>query len=394
MISTSQDMKKEALPFTDLMNSPPMVFSFGGLPFPKNEKEEVFRIVMEKLLAYEYATAEFDEQKYTFKLYHQENEIQSMIVHLKLDQYFYPKGISYTESPLNTSFCARNVIMRPESSGYKVFKKAKMNLLAATKPFYASRKGHTVTVLDHEQVPEAKVFSSFLKQYEGICIGEYCDTGFNPKARLIENMKELYNLGVRTLYLQGIFYDSMYADLAYYRKIPPHIELYLRKLDCRHGKSSEESIFLSLIRKAHQVGIDVVPIDTSLSFACGKHRKLGVRSIEDRVKAMNFVATRIIEEEQKKVPGKYVALMGITHLVEYIEDVPGVSELLGVPSLLFQDGKYEMLNYNESFETLRKPVSLFLQRKACGEKKKEKRKRLEEEEVRDLKRAKNLEYTE
>ncbi len=390
MTIASDGLRTEAFSIDEMTKALPMVFSCKFLPFPEEKKNEAFKIIKQHLLDYPYVAVDFDDKQYTFKVYHQEKEVQSLIQHLKLDRYFNLNAISYTQSPKTMSFYAPNVIMSLEDSGYLLFNKSMKQLLKSAQTFYASHDRVSVTIPDEQQAIASEIFSSLLKKHDGLCIGEYYHSDFTPKAMAIRHMEELYHLGVRTLYVEHIYYDSMYQSLAVDKVIPPHVELYLRKLDCGQQVKSTRYNFLNLIKKAHEVGIRVVPIDTSVSYACGSHRKKGVKSNEERVAGMNFVATRIIEEEQKKVSGKYVAFMGVTHLCEHVEGLPGVSELLRVPSLLLTDGKEEILTYNTTPEVLKKPVSVFLQSKVVSRRIRKRRLSSNAESYPSLKRQKSL----
>jgi hypothetical protein len=356
--------------FNDLVKPSPMIFSGGELFFPEKEVNKAYLLVKERIQSYPYAMAEFDDTQHKFTLYHQEKEVQALITHLKIEKYFNLHAVSHLTSPNSMSFCARNVIFRVQESGFKEFIRRQEELLEHARLFYETCEHISVTIPEETFSKTSSIFSALLANVEGVCLGEYSHSHLASKAMLINHMEELYNLGVRTLYFEHAFYESMTKPLARELKIPEHIELYLQQLDSGNSVGSRNFTFLNTVKKALEVGIRVVPIDTSVSYGCGAHRKRGITSTDDRVKGMNFVATQIIEEEQKKVPGKYVALMGATHLCEYIEGVPGVSELLGVPSVLTEDASNGKLMCNVTTEIFHKPVSAYLQVKVSKVKRK------------------------
>lgn len=342
----------------------PMIFSCKEFPFPVEEKDEALRVIKKRVLEYSDAKAEFNDEGYSFKLFHQEKEVQALINYLNLEKYFNIHSISYTQVPTSISFYAPHVIMSLQNDGYYDFKSSVDSMLEEAQSFYKTRDVVSISASDDFPMKATKIFSSLLKDSDGLCIGELYHCDFSPKAHLIKQMEELYELGVRTLYLEHVFYDTMYESLAENRKVAPHIELYLQGLDSGQGVKSPTYTYSNLVRKAHEVGMRVVPIDTSVSYACGNSRKYGIKSRDDRIIGMNFVATRIIEEEQKRDgAGKYVALMGIAHVAEHVEGVPGVSELLGVPSVVMTDGSEQIMSINAKHDELLKPVSVFLQSK-------------------------------
>lgn len=77
---------------------------------------------------------------------------------------------------------------------------------------------------------------------------------------------------------------------------------------------------------------------------------------------MNAVATVIIEENQKKSKGKYIALMGSAHLTTTVEEgVPGIAELLGVPLVIIEHTKEKPnIDYKTTSEPLLKHLSAYI----------------------------------
>ncbi len=176
-----------------------------------------------------------------------------------------------------------------------------------------------------------------LAKYEGVCIGEdHKDP--NPKRLLIEKMDKLFQKGVRTLFVEHLFFDSMQPSLdralkGEKKELPPYIAEYLMGLDKGFDLDKSPYGYLALVQTALKVGIRVVGIDTTASYLCGVSRKRGVDCSRERYLGMNFVAGMIISRE-RQVPGtgKFMALMGINHTLRKL-DVPGVAEVLEVPAV-------------------------------------------------------------
>lgn len=359
----------------EISASVPMAFSLISL-FAKGEKERVYRIVKESLQAYGHKVAEFNDSEMTVQFCLQEKEAKLLIIKCGLSDYFNLKSISYKRAPCCTSFCAQRALFILKKNSYNALQREKKNLLSAAESFYTQRSRISVAIgKDQRPAHLSKLFSSLLKNFEGICIGEYWQTHISAKALIIKQIGEFYQLGVRSLYVDRLFYDTMHQHLEGKSPLPGHIEDFLEECDEEDEAVQSDFSFSRVIKTALATGIRVVPIETTISHAFDKGC-LG-ESIEECVKATNFVATCIIEEEQKKVPGKYAVFLSAKHLVEYVERVPGVSELLGIPSLLIKDSAAAKATYMAYPNILCRPVSLYIEAGAAQVLKKRKRAREE-----------------
>jgi hypothetical protein len=123
-------------------------------------------------------------------------------------------------------------------------------------------------------------------------------------------------------------------------EIPIYVKKYLSNLSRGQMRKDfhDKYNYVEIVKAAKEAGIRIVGIDTSVSYAVAADDHLGVRESRsaDRYKAMNFVAAKIMKHEAKG--GKFIAFMGAAH-VGYSENVPGVSELIGIPSLVIEDGE-------------------------------------------------------
>lgn len=182
-------------------------------------------------------------------------------------------------------------------------------------------------------------FASLLNH--SFCVGE-SHSSAAPKRFLIENMETLKNQGYSTLFLEHLFYDSVMQDsLDEYcnppkdKPMPKDLERYLTDLGkgyCPFGGYDEQFNFCTLVEAAKKHGIRIVGIDTEKSYQMGV-TMFGAGGAE-RMKGMNFAAQEIIRKEART--GKWMALMGNAH-IGTMYGVPGVSEIMGVPSIDISD---------------------------------------------------------
>lgn len=170
------------------------------------------------------------------------------------------------------------------------------------------------------------------KDYEGVVIGEAHVDG-TPKALLIQTMEKLKASGVTTIFLEFLTEDDQKAIDRYLNSQEADVQLapeVLAKLiteETRLGSEAKNgSGLIDVIRTAKQHGIRIVGVESEASSWLEP-----LRSVKNRMTGMNYSAKQIIEKE--KGEGKYVVLVGNAHASTH-ENVPGLSELIGVPNLL------------------------------------------------------------
>ncbi|MFT5318292.1 MAG: hypothetical protein ACI8RA_001555 [Chlamydiales bacterium] len=178
----------------------------------------------------------------------------------------------------------------------------------------------------------AEYFGALIEKVPGICIGESHEDP-EPKKMLIENMDYLRESGVKTIFLEHLFYDSpMQEMLDQYCKnkeneMPPLLCEHLKSLDEGFLLATSRYNFTRLVEAAKKEGIRVVGLDTVASYECGFSARAGAQG-GDRFLGMNYVAQEIMKKEK----GKFVALMGEAHGTK-AEGIPGIPEVTGYPSL-------------------------------------------------------------
>ena len=177
---------------------------------------------------------------------------------------------------------------------------------------------------------------------DGIFIGEVHDDQAS-KHLLIENMGQLKEAGVETLFMEFVHYDGGQKALdAYFhsadpdRDIPPEISSLLKEHDAKYGFPRRNAPgLLDLVRAAKLHGIRVVGVESEATEEAGFYKFVGAKGA-DRIAALNYNAKKIIEKE--KGNGKFLALMGTLHVVKS-DNVLGMSQMMGLPSMIVFDDR-------------------------------------------------------
>lgn len=171
--------------------------------------------------------------------------------------------------------------------------------------------------------------------FEGLCLGE-THGNENQKQFLIDNMDELVQSGVDTLYIEH-FRKKDYQEL---------IDTFLSSgptddmpgpLDVALTRLNGGAKLREILVKAKVAGVRVVGIDDSSTRGSD-----GDRSQEERAGKMNVFAEDVIRDDTART-GKYVVLAGSAHHQTHSgkeHGMPGMSQLLNQPSVTVgPDGK-------------------------------------------------------
>ncbi len=181
---------------------------------------------------------------------------------------------------------------------------------------------------------------------DGLCIGEnHADT--TPKKFILDHLPAMAKMGVTTFFMEHLPYDTMQRHLDKYfasptDTMPLPLEALLDGLDATWNLSKPYT-YKALVRKAKSVGIRVVGIDTSVSRNTCDGSNLSAYDWFNRLKAMNYVAQKIIQHE--KGDGKYLVLLGVAHgsQTRHPADTglppPGVATLLQIPFFAIEDSE-------------------------------------------------------
>lgn len=186
--------------------------------------------------------------------------------------------------------------------------------------------------------------------FKGLCIGE-SHAERNSKKFIVDNLEGLKKMGVTTLFMEGLGYDTMQPLLDTYfasssDTMPVLLEARLAHVD-RNWNTIAPYTYTDIVRRAKKAGIRIVGLDTIASCTIGSCDKNGNINPERKTKLFNYVAHQIIQHEQGS--GKYIALMGGGHASTYQYQssipgeksfqVPGIANLLKCPMICIRDSK-------------------------------------------------------
>ncbi|MBX8558748.1 membrane-targeted effector domain-containing toxin [Pseudomonas cichorii] len=172
----------------------------------------------------------------------------------------------------------------------------------------------------------------------GLVVGEsHFESG--SKKLLIDNMRLLRKLNVRTLYMEHLLTDFHVQDLKTFARsgrMPRDLKTYLERLDAGHRTDpTGQYTFLELVKAANEHHIRIQPIDCMASY-----RVVGMPDPSGllRIKVMNYLAHTIIQADAPSLgsKGKWLALVGNAHANTY-EGVHGISELEGAIGIRAED---------------------------------------------------------
>ncbi|CAK17075.1 membrane-targeted effector domain-containing toxin [Pseudomonas entomophila] len=204
---------------------------------------------------------------------------------------------------------------------------------------------NTVQPPARPQIPEIppsaasnRVLQSIYENSNGLVIGE-AHSGLGSKRLLIDNMRLLRKLKVRTLYMEHYTTDFQQADLDAFNRsgvMPKALDNYVAEQDLGHGTDpAGRYTFRRVMLEAQKNGVRIQAIDCMASY-----RQAWANPVADgtRQQMMNFYAHLIIEADQAaRGPGKWVALVGSSHANNF-HGVTGLAETEGAIGLRVEDG--------------------------------------------------------
>lgn len=182
-----------------------------------------------------------------------------------------------------------------------------------------------------------ELFRSVYANSDGLVIGE-SHSGIGSKRLLIDNMRELHKLKVKTLYMEHYQTDFEQPDLDTFNrtgKLSEALDAYISNQDRGHFTDPTGRYnFRQVLIKAQQNGLRIQSIDCMASYRQAWSE--GAPPLA-RTQMMNYYAGQIIDADQAlHGAGKWVALVGNTHANTF-EGVPGISELQGAIGLRVED---------------------------------------------------------
>ncbi|BAN56136.1 MULTISPECIES: membrane-targeted effector domain-containing toxin [Pseudomonas] len=202
----------------------------------------------------------------------------------------------------------------------------------------------TVQTPPRPQIPEIPanassktVFKTLYQNTNGLVIGE-AHSGLGSKRLLIDNMRLLRKLKVKTLYMEHFTTDFQQADIDTFNRtgvMPQELDRYVEGQDVGHRTDAEgRYTFRQVLVSAQKNGVRIQPIDCMASY-----RQAWATPVSDvaRQRMMNFHAHLIIEADQAaRGSGKWIALVGSTHANTF-HGVTGLAETEGALGLRVED---------------------------------------------------------
>ncbi|GFM80953.1 type III effector [Pseudomonas cichorii] len=189
------------------------------------------------------------------------------------------------------------------------------------------------------------LFESLLAHSNGLVLSE-APRSVASKRLLIQNMPLLVKERVEILYIEHLFSDKHLPKLARYRQlgkktrsgsheIKEHLEYINNKA---LNNQTTEYDYYHLIKIAHRHGIEVRPFSSSISYPLISHPVAPAAG--DTVasqKMSNFFGHKLISGDVASDPSRrWIALLD-EKLASTHNQLPGIAELEGVPSIHIQD---------------------------------------------------------
>jgi len=211
-----------------------------------------------------------------------------------------------------------------------------------------SRADSEVKEQEIKLIPESKDEKSLISQAfqhnQGLVIGEVHEEK-SPKQFLIDNMDSFKLQGVTTIYMEHLLEYHQHLLDGYLKpdhgsQMPKELELYLDHLDGERQLKDTGAGFKQVVEAAKEKGIQrIIAIDSEATYATGVINSISDlcnenASLVERCKVMNMAMFDRFKEYNDQ--GKYIVFVGNAHASK-CNSVPGISNLLGCPSIYVKD---------------------------------------------------------
>lgn len=225
-----------------------------------------------------------------------------------------------------------------QREAFFAFKSTRERLHNAAKQFLSSPEElparADLSALSTQTQPDLFLETFGKSKLPGLVIGE-AHSAQSGKAFLIEHMKKLRTLKVKTLYVEHLLTDLHQADLdTFFRtaKMPRNLHDYLRLQDTGHMPFySGPNTYSQVVQVANKYGIRVRALDCSASYHV-EGAGPGARH-----EMFSYFASQVIKADQAaNGPHQWVAFIGNTHTNTY-QQVPGLADLQGAVGLHIRD---------------------------------------------------------
>lgn len=177
------------------------------------------------------------------------------------------------------------------------------------------------------------IFTCALANSRGIVIAESTHADKMAKLTLIDQMPNLAEQGVKTLFLEFCCFDTIQEQLDDFYKTGNASAFLKEFLTHGCGGAAGENNFYDLVEAAVKANIRPVGLEHSAAQDIGFDKREGSRGAE-RMIGLNVVGKNIIDHEAGEA--KYVVFVGAAH-ASGASDIAGFSKLCGIPSIVIED---------------------------------------------------------
>jgi len=189
--------------------------------------------------------------------------------------------------------------------------------------------------LDATAAPKDALAGTMATQ-PGMCLDDNHED-LNSKEMLIASMGDLAAQNVKTLFIEHFWqeYQPMldeYVNGEDDAELPAPLAEAVRKLDERFG---DKEPFKRLLAEAKKKKIRIVGLD---DYSCKTPQDNDPRNWERRAARFNQTASEVVEREKDKGGGKFLLMAGKAHNNTHDGGIPGMSQLLGVPTVQLDTG--------------------------------------------------------
>lgn len=219
----------------------------------------------------------------------------------------------------------------------------------AAEQYFSNPQVRTSPPLDYslQQTDLDNLIREVFENFSGLCIGEY-HRERAAKKFLIDQMHDFQSMGVTRFFFECIKNDSMQKQLDEWfenkaiKKLPEKVKCYLKEQDKRQiSKPSKPYRYVDLVRKAKEVGIRVIGLDSEAALRAGGGSSGQPAYLPERIMGMNYAAKQILDAElsQSNSKEKYVILTGMEHGSSCKQGlfIPGISQLMQCPFMILLD---------------------------------------------------------
>ncbi|AZF07312.1 membrane-targeted effector domain-containing toxin [Pseudomonas sp. R5-89-07] len=217
-------------------------------------------------------------------------------------------------------------------------------LKADAQDFFSNRpvEPPRVDVLDFADTDtHAQILTKAFSEANGIILGEIAPS-IASKQFLIQNMKQLADLGVKRLYIEFLPRDVFKLKLTKHNtvKLSKHIDKHLKLMDESLGFAKDAPYsYRALMREAREHGVNLHGLDASSSYDMDNLLSLGDNRtwVPQPNFVRNFYSSKVLEADIKAAPTERWVVLTDQQRVNTYNKVPGLADLQKTVSIRIED---------------------------------------------------------